>query len=121
MNLIRDKSIGITFDNDVLDFYVDYFSYGSFGGGSGSRTVNPPSTYPLYYQGEKVATGFDYRAAAFYQTDSGMKTLDFVVNIKQGWARRIVRRRGFRPCGTMQTGTLPKSLILSVKMNMVRR
>ena len=71
----KSKSLSLNFENDVISLYANRF-IPSYAGGSHTGSFNPPSSFPLYYDGKRAGTGFRYQEIHFFQSDSGSLTLE---------------------------------------------
>ena len=66
----KSKSLSLNFENDIISLYTNRFIPNN-AGGSHTGSFNPPSSFPLYYDGKWAGTGFRYQEIHFFQPDNG--------------------------------------------------
>ena len=77
MDLLAPKSLVLSWENDVIRLYADQIRGGGVINGSlFTGDFNPPTSYPLYFNGERAGMGFRYKTLAALHRDDGTITLD---------------------------------------------
>ena len=75
IDLLKNKPLSLSTNNDVISLTVDQFTASASISGSNTADFKPPSSYPLYYEGKRAGTGFQYKSLAFFHADDGTVTL----------------------------------------------